>query len=101
MHIKGAFHFQNKLKGLMVEATEILQDRRNVVKVKATHLRSKVMDAAQDLVVEEVAPSEYDGHANEAATFLMSLPKKREKLRRAIPSITYSFPNADFNLLST
>ena len=38
MNMKDAFRFQNKLKGLMCEATAILQDRRNIVKVKTTHL---------------------------------------------------------------
>ena len=84
MNMKDAFRFQNKLKDLMVEATEILQDRRNIVKVKTTHLRSKVMGDAPDAVVEEVAPSEYAGHANEVAAFLMFLLKEREKLCRAI-----------------
>ena len=84
MNMKDAFRFQNKLKDLMIEATEILQDRRNIVKVKTTHLRSKVMGDAQDAVVEEVAPSEYAGHANEVAAFLMSILEEREKLCRAI-----------------
>ena len=84
MNMKDAFRFQNKLKGLMCEATAILQDRRNIVKVKTTHLRSKVMSDAQDAVVEEVAPSEYAGHANEVAAFLMSLLEEREKLCQAI-----------------
>ena len=47
MNMKDAFRFQNKLKDLMIEATEILQDRRNIVKVKTTHLRSKVMGDAR------------------------------------------------------
>ena len=34
MNMKDAFRFQNKLKGLMCEATAILQDRRNIVKVR-------------------------------------------------------------------
>ena len=84
MNLKDAFRFQNKLKDLMIEATEILQDRRNIVKVKTTHLRSKVMGDAQDAVVEEVAPSEYAGHANEVAAFLMFILEEREKLCRAI-----------------
>ena len=84
MNMKDAFRFQNKLKGLMCEATAILQDRRNIVKVKTTHLRSKVMSDAQDAVVEETAPSEYAGHANQVAAFLMSLLEEREKLCRAI-----------------
>lgn len=84
MNMKDAFRFQNKLKTLMCEATSILEDRRNIVKVKTTHLRSKVMSDAQDAVVEEAAPSEYAGHANEIAAFLMSLLEEREKLCRAI-----------------
>lgn len=84
MNMKDAFRFQNKLKALMCEATSILEDRRNIVKVKTTHLRSKVMSDAQDAVVEEAAPSEYAGHANEVAAFLMSLLEEREKLCRAI-----------------
>ena len=84
MNMKDAFRFQNKLKALMCEATAILEDRRNIVKVKTTHLRSKVMSDTQDAVVEEAAPSEYAGHANEVAAFLMSLLEEREKLCRAI-----------------
>ncbi len=42
------------------------------------------MSDAQDAVVEEAAPSEYAGHANEIAAFLMSLLEEREKLCRAI-----------------
>ena len=84
MNMKDAFRFQNKLKALMCEATAILEDRRNIVKVKTTHLRSKVMSDTQDAVVEEAAPSEYAGHANGVAAFLMSLLEEREKLCRAI-----------------
>ena len=84
MNMKDAFRFQNKLKNLMCEATSILQDRRNIVKVKTTHLRSKVMSDALDAVVEETAPSEYAGHANEVAAFIMLLMEEREKLTVAI-----------------
>ena len=51
MNMKDAFRFQNKLRDLMCESTAILQDRRNIVKIKTTHLRSKVMGDAQDAVV--------------------------------------------------
>lgn len=84
MNMKDAFRFQNKLKSLMCEAASILQDRRNLVRVKATHLRSQVMADTQDAVVVEAAPSEYAGHANEVAAFLMSLMGEREKLSQAI-----------------
>ena len=86
MNMKDAFRFQNKLKNLMHEATSVLQDRRNIIKIKTTHLRSKVMTDAQDAVVEEAAPSEYAGHANEVAAFMMSLMEEREKLSKAIHS---------------
>ena len=43
MNLKDAFRTQNKLQTLMDEASEILQDRGNTLKVTTTHLRSKVM----------------------------------------------------------
>ena len=84
MNMKDAFRFQNRIKSLMCEATSILQDRRNIVKVKTTHLRSQVLADTQDAVVEEAAPSEYAGHANEVAALLMFLMDEREKLSQAI-----------------
>lgn len=68
----------------MTQAMDILEEQRNILKVKTTHLRSKVMGEAQDVVVEENAPSEYAGHANEIADFLMAMMKEREKLSQAI-----------------
>lgn len=84
MNLKDAFRVQNKLQSVMSEAMDILEDHRNIVKVKTTHLRSRVMDDAQDVVVEENAPSEYAGHANEIAAFLMTMMEEREKLSQAI-----------------
>lgn len=84
MNLKDAFRVQNKLQSVMAEAMDILEDHRNIVKVKTTHLRSRVMDDAQDLVVEENAPSEYAGHANAIAAFLMTMMEEREKLSLAI-----------------
>lgn len=84
MNLKDAFRVQNKLQSVMAEAMDILEDHRNIVKVKTTHLRSRVMDDAQDLVVEENAPSEYAGHANAIAAFLMAMMEEREKLSQAI-----------------
>lgn len=84
MNLKDAFRVQNKLQLVMSQTMEILEDHRNVLKIKTTHLRSKVMGDAQDVVVEEEAPSEYAGHANELAEFLMAMMKERENLSRAI-----------------
>lgn len=84
MNLKDAFRVQNKLQSVMSEAMDILEDHRNIVKVKTTHLRSRVMDDVQDVIVEENAPSEYAGHANEIAAFLMAMMEEREKLSQAI-----------------
>ena len=84
MNLKDAFRFQNKLQSVMTEAMDILEDHRNILKIKTTHLRSKVMGEAQDVVVEENAPSDYAGHANEIAEFLMVMMAEREKLSKAI-----------------
>lgn len=65
MNLKDAFRAQNKLQALMDEASDILQDRDNILKVTTTHLRSKVMHEAQDAVIEDPAPSEYAEHINQ------------------------------------
>ena len=41
MNLKDAFRAQNKLQTLMDEASYILQDQGNTLKVTTTHLRSK------------------------------------------------------------
>ena len=84
MNLKDAFRAQNKLQTLMDEASEILQDRGNTLKVTTTHLRSKVMPEAQDAVTEDAAPCEYAEHINQVAAFLMAMLAEREKLSAAI-----------------
>lgn len=84
MNLKDAFRAQNKLQSLMDEASDILQDRGNTLKVTTTHLRSKVMPEARDAVVEESALSEYAEHINQVAAFLMAMLAEREKLSAAI-----------------
>ena len=84
MNLKDAFRAQNKLQTLMDEASEILQDRGNTLKVTTTHLRSKVMPEAQDAVTEDAAPCEYAEHINQLAAFLMAMLAEREKLSAAI-----------------
>ena len=56
MNLKDAFRTQNKLQLVMNEAIDILEEPRNILKIKTTHLRSRVMKEAQDGVVEEEAP---------------------------------------------
>ena len=84
MNLKDAFRTQNKLQLVMNEAIDILEEPRNILKIKTTHLRSRVMKEAQDGVVEEEAPSEYAGCANQLAQFLLFLMKERETLSQAI-----------------
>ena len=92
MNLKDAFRAQNKLQVLMDEASCILQDRDNTLKVTTTHLRSKVMPEAQDVVVEDSAPSEYTEHINQVAAFLMAMLAEREKLSAAICAAKSKLP---------
>ena len=92
MNLKDAFRAQNKLQSLMDEASYILQDHDNTLKVTTTHLRSKVMPEAQDAVTEDVAPSEYAGHINQVAAFLMAMLAEREKLSAAICAAKSKLP---------
>ena len=92
MNLKDAFRTQNKLQTLMDEASEILQDRGNTLKVTTTHLRSKVMPEAQDAVTEDAAPCEYAEHINQVAAFLMAMLVEREKLSAAIHDAKAQLP---------
>ena len=92
MNLKDAFRAQNKLQVLMDEASCILQDRDNTLKVTTTHLRSKVMPEAQDAVTEDTAPSEYAEHINQVAVFLMAMLVEREKLSAAICAAKSKLP---------
>ena len=92
MNLKDAFRAQNKLVAIMNEASDILRDNGNVLKVTTTHLRSKVMPDAQDAVVMEQAPSEYAEHINGVAAFLMAILAEREKLSAAIHAAKAALP---------
>ena len=92
MNLKDAFRAQNKLQVLMDEASCILQDQDNILKVTTTHLRSKVMPEAKDAVIEDAAPSEYAGHINAVAAFLMAMLAEREKLSAAIYAAKAKLP---------
>lgn len=51
MNLKDAFRVQNKLQAVMLAAMDLLEDQGNILKVRTTHLRSKVMADEQDEVV--------------------------------------------------
>ena len=92
MNLKDAFRAQNKLLTLMNEASAILQDDGNILKVTTTHLRSRVMPDAQDAVVVRQAPSEYADHIHAVAAFLMAMLAEREKLSAAICAAKAKLP---------
>lgn len=92
MNLKDAFRAQNKLLSIMNEASAILQDDGNVLKVTTTHLRSRVMHDAQNAVVARQAPSEYADHINAVAAFLMAMLAEREKLSAAICAAKAKLP---------
>ena len=92
MNLKDAFRLQNKFQSLIDEASGILQDRRNILKVKTTHLRSKVVSEDADVEVADSTVSEYAGHATEVAAFLLSMLAEREKLCAAIHDAKAGLP---------
>ncbi len=92
MNLKDAFRAQNRLQSLMEEAGRILQDRDNILKTTTTHLRSRVMPEAADTVIEVAPPSEYAGHINQVAAFLMAMLAEREKLSAAIHDAKMKLP---------
>ena len=92
MNLKDAFRAQNKLLSVMNEASAILQDDGNILKVTTTHLRSRVMPDAQDAAVVDQAPSEYADHINDVAAFLMAMLAEREKLSAAICAAKAGLP---------
>ena len=55
MNLKDAFRVQNKLQSVMLQAMDILEDRQNILKVRTTHLRSKVMADDPDVVVSIIS----------------------------------------------
>ncbi|MDE7243231.1 MAG: hypothetical protein K2O18_04535 [Oscillospiraceae bacterium] len=92
MNLKDAFRAQNKLTSLINEASYILQDDNNLLKVVTTHLRSKIMPDDQDAVVKSAAPSEYAEQINAVAAFLMLMLSEREKLSAAIYAAKSGLP---------
>lgn len=92
MNLKDAFRLQNRFQSLMDEATGILQDRRNILEVKTTHLRSKIVSEDTDVEVADTTASEYAGHATAVATFLLAMLAEKEKLCAAIHDAKASLP---------
>ena len=84
MNLKEAFRYQNKLQNFIDRAKAILDDESNLVRVKNTYLRHKVMPEAEDETVLVASPSEYYERITEVATFLIFLLGEKEKLSAAI-----------------
>lgn len=84
MNLKEAFRFQNRLHALLIEAQDILDYDKNVVKVENTYLRNKVMQEVEDETTVETQPSEFSGQITELAGFVLFLLEEKEKLYAAI-----------------
>lgn len=84
MNLKEAFRFQNKLQLLLNEALEFLDYDKNVVKIRSTYLRHKIMPEAEDEVTEDTSMSEYADRITEMAEFTIFLICEKEKLYDAI-----------------
>ena len=84
MNLKEAFRFQNKLQELMNEADYILAETDNLVQVKTTYLRRRVMAEAEDEVVLSEPDSPFAGQIDQLADFLLYLLDQRTALAGAI-----------------
>lgn len=92
MNLKEAFRFQNKLQALSDEVNAILGEEKNVVTVKNTYLRKKVMPEAEDETVIAETENDYAGRITDLTAFLIELLKEREKLSAAIRKAKESLP---------
>ncbi|MCD7750984.1 MAG: hypothetical protein LUI10_04490 [Lachnospiraceae bacterium] len=92
MNLKEAFRFQNKLQALSDEVNAILGEEKNVVTVKNTYLRKKVMPEAEDETVIAETENDYSGRITDLTVFLIELLKEREKLSAAIRKAKESLP---------
>ena len=84
MNLKEAFRYQNKLQSMMIEAEGVLGCDQNITKVQNTHLRSKVMQEAEDETTVDMPAAEYSDKITSVAEFLLFLLNEREKLGIAI-----------------
>ena len=84
MNLKEAFRFQNKLQAFIDEALQVLDREENVIKVKNTYLRRKVMPEAEDETVLVAPETEYYEKITELTCFLLHLTEEKQKLFTAI-----------------
>ena len=84
MNLKEAFRFQNTLQAFIDEALQVLDREENVIKVKNTYLRHKVMPEAEDETVLVAPETEYYEKITELTCFLLHLTEEKQKLFTAI-----------------
>lgn len=84
MNLKEAFRFQNKLQTLSDEINHILNDEDNVVTVKKTFMRKKVMPEVEDETIIVETENDYAERITDLTKFLVNLLNEREKLSAAI-----------------
>ncbi len=92
MNLKEAFRFQNKLQALSDEVNGILGEEKNVVTIKNTYLRKKVMPEAEDETTVTAMENEYAERITDLTAFLINLLNEREKLSEAIRKAKESLP---------
>ena len=92
MNLKDAFRFQNRLQSFIDEALAILNREQNVIKVKNTYLRSKVMREAEDETVLVAPETEYYDNITELCCFTVHLLEEKEKLSAAIRKAKKTLP---------
>ena len=84
MNLKEAFRYQNRLQNHMQTAEYILREEENLVQVRTTYLRHKVMREAEDETILEAAKSEYYDRITQVAQFTVWLLKEKERLCEAV-----------------
>jgi hypothetical protein len=84
MNLKEAFRFQNKLQAFIDEALQVLDREENVITVKNTYLRHKVMPEAEDETVLVAPETEYYEKITELTCFLLHLTEEKQKRFTAI-----------------
>ena len=83
MNLKEAFHYQNYLGEMLINAASSIRDTNHAIKVTKKHLRSKVDDSLSDEI--EVVDPGHDFYSNDDVIgFLNYLTIEKESLLIAI-----------------
>lgn len=84
MILKEAFHYQNYLSNLFVEAINYLHQRDFITTTKETHYRSKVNSESKDEILNPPKPYNVNFCPNDLVDFIVELINEKDKLTNAI-----------------